>query len=262
MNASHQRLASAIAALAWAGVLLYFCISGRINLYLVPGFRGYALAGGLGLALVGLFVLLTHRTPASCGHDHAPGEEHNHESSDMPAWGIIACMVLPLALTAWLTNDSFSMRALAHKGAFEAPVKLTPVTGSGIPTRAQLEARPRTAAGAVSVDLLEVYFSSMDPDYAKVMEGLEVEVQARVGARDGTKIAYRLLLTCCAADGRPLALELEIPREMDGGKDNVWARISGKISYRKADAGHLVPVITVSSLVEEKAPAEEYLLRY
>lgn len=260
MNPAHQRLASAIAALVWAGVLLYFCISGRINLYLVPGFRDYALAGGLGLALVGWFVLLTHKTRASCGHDHAPGEEHNHESSDMPAWGIIACMVLPLVATAWLTDDAFSMRALAHKGAFEKPVKLTPISGSGVPTRKQLESRPKTDKGAVTVDLLEIYFSSMDPDYAKAMDGLEVEVQARVGAHEKTRIAYRLLLTCCAADGRPLSVELEIPAGLDV-RDNTWARISGKLSYR-GDAGHLTPVIAVSNLVEERAPAEEYLLRY
>lgn len=262
MNPALQRLASATAALVWAGVLLYFCISGRINLYLVPGFRNYALAGGLGLALVALFVLLTHRTRASCGHDHAPGEEHNHESSDMPAWGIIACMVVPILMTAWLTTDSFSMRALAHKGAFEEPVKLAPISGSGVPTREQLMARPRTDKGAVTVDLLEIYFSSMDPEYAKAMDGLDVEVQARIGAREGAKIAYRLLLTCCAADGRPLSVELEIPSELDVLGDNTWARIVGKLSYRENGQGNLIPVISVSHLVEEKAPAEEYLLRY
>jgi uncharacterized repeat protein (TIGR03943 family) len=262
MNPAHQRLASAAAALVWAAVLLYFCISGRINLYLIPGFRNYALLGGLGLALVGLFVLLTHKTPASCGHDHAPGEGHDHESSDMPAWGIIACMVLPILATAWLTNDSFSMRALAHKGAFAEPVKLAPMSKGGVPTRDQLEARPRSEQGAVVMDLLEIYFSSMDPDYAAAMDGMQVEVQARIAAREKTKIAYRLLLTCCAADGRPLSLELEIPEALDVLPDNSWARIGGRISYRKNPTGSLIPVITVSHLAAEKAPAEEYLLRY
>lgn len=262
MNPAHQRLASAIAALVWAGVLLYFCISDRINLYLVPGFRNYALAGGLGLALVGLFVILTHKTRASCGHDHAPGEEHDHEGSDMPAWGILAAMVLPILATAWLTTDTFSMRALEHKGAFSAPVKLTPISGSGVPTRAQLESRPRNQDGSITVDLLEIYFASMDPEYAKAMEGLDVEVQARVAARGDTKIAYRLLLTCCAADGRPLAVELEIPAALDVFPPGSWSRIAGTLSYRASSAGHLVPVIAVSKLVEEEAPAEEYLLRY
>ena len=157
MNPALQRLASAAAALAWAGVLLYFCISGRINLYLVPGFRNYALLGGLGLALVGLFVLLTHKTPASCGHDHAPGEGHDHDSSDMPAWGIVACMILPIMATAALTNDSFSMRALAHKGAFATPVKPAPLSRGAVPTRIQLESRRRTDRGVVAVDLFPLH---------------------------------------------------------------------------------------------------------
>ena len=261
MNPAHQRLASAAAALVWAAVLLYFCISGRINLYLAPGFRSYALLGGLGLALLGLFVLLTHKTPAPCGHDHTPGEGHDHDSSDMPAWGIITCMILPILAMAWLTNDSFSMRVLAHKGAFAEPVKLAPMSKSGIPTRSQLESRPRSEHGTVVVDLLEIYFSSMDPDYASVLDGMQVEVQARIALRE-KKIAYRLLLTCCAADGRPLSLELEIPKALDVLPDNSWARIGGRISYRKNSIGSLIPVITVSYLAAEKAPAEEYLLRY
>lgn len=262
MNPAHQRLASAGAALAWAGVLLYFTISGRINFYLVPGFRTYALIGGLGLAMLGLFVLLTHRTQASCGHDHAPGESHDHDSPDMPAWGILASMVLPIMATAWLTTDAFSMRALEHKGAFSQPTKLVAPPPGSMPTRAQMEAGKRTENGSVIVDLLEIYFSSMDPEYAAVMEGLDVAVEARVAKRDGTRIAYRLLLTCCAADGRPLSLQLDIPAALDTLPENPWALIEGKLSYRKDPSGHLVPVIAVTRIQEKKAPSEEYLLRF
>jgi uncharacterized repeat protein (TIGR03943 family) len=262
MNPAHQRLASAFSVLTWAGVMLYFNISGRINLYLVPGFRNYALLGGLGLAMVGLFVLLTHRTRASCGHDHAPGESHDHESSEMSAWGIIACMVLPILAAAWLTKDSFSMRALAHKGAFSEPIKLAPMSKGSVPTREQLDARPRTPGGAISLDLLEIFFAAMDPEYANAMSGLKVEVQARLAVLDESKIAYRLLVTCCAADGRPLSVELQIPKPLDVLPENSWARIEGILSYRKNQSGTMTPVLAVSGLQSEEAPPEENLLRY
>jgi len=93
----------------WGGVLLYFYISGRLTNYLPPDgiFRPMVLVSGIGLAVLGLFNLLTmgaedagceghdhkdcghdhgHKHGESCGHDHshdhkhgACGHDHGHE---------------------------------------------------------------------------------------------------------------------------------------------------------------------------------------
>ncbi|MCF7788229.1 MAG: hypothetical protein K9N47_19050 [Prosthecobacter sp.] len=75
-------LLSVAMLLLWAGVLLYFYISGRLINYLPPDgiFRPMVLVSGIGLAVLGLFNLLTMGAEdAGCeGHDHG----HSHDDHD------------------------------------------------------------------------------------------------------------------------------------------------------------------------------------
>ncbi len=70
----------------WSAVLLYFYYTGRVNQYL-PGdgiFRPMVLTTGIGLAVMGLFNLLTMGAEdAACdGHDHGlPEEDKDHDHS-------------------------------------------------------------------------------------------------------------------------------------------------------------------------------------
>ncbi len=72
MNAVLQRSLLSLPVIGWGSLLVYFYASGRITKYLAPDFRLIALAGGLGPLVVGLFVLLTARRHAPCGHDPGP----------------------------------------------------------------------------------------------------------------------------------------------------------------------------------------------
>ncbi len=79
-------LISVALLLLWSAVLLYFHYSGRVNEYL-PGdgiFRPMVLYTGIGLAIMGLFNLLTMGSEvAGCeGHDHGTGgcgHDHSHD---------------------------------------------------------------------------------------------------------------------------------------------------------------------------------------
>jgi hypothetical protein len=71
----------------WGGVLLYFYISGRLANYLPPDgiFRPMVLVSGIGLAVLGLFNLLTMGAEdAGCeGHDHGHShDDHDHDHKD------------------------------------------------------------------------------------------------------------------------------------------------------------------------------------
>ncbi|WP_397384564.1 hypothetical protein [Prosthecobacter sp.] len=78
-------LLSVAMLLLWAGVLLYFYISGRLINYLPPDgiFRPMVLVSGIGLAVLGLFNLLTMGAEdAGCeGHDHSH-DDHDHDHKD------------------------------------------------------------------------------------------------------------------------------------------------------------------------------------
>jgi hypothetical protein len=80
-------LISVALLILWGGVMLYFHVSGRIANYLPPmsegWFRPMALAGGIGLILLGIFNLATlgaEEADDCCGHDHDHDEKHDgHE---------------------------------------------------------------------------------------------------------------------------------------------------------------------------------------
>jgi len=80
-------LLSVAMLLLWGGVLLYFYISGRLANYLPPDgiFRPMVLVSGIGLAVLGLFNLLTMGVEdAGCeGHDHSDDDhDHDHDHKD------------------------------------------------------------------------------------------------------------------------------------------------------------------------------------
>ncbi|NQX01845.1 TIGR03943 family protein [bacterium] len=267
MHTTFRRLVSVFAALSWAGVLLHFVISGRIHQYLAPVFRQYALIGGLGLLVLAAFVLLTFRRPSDCGHDHAPGEAHDHETSDLSPLVILLLMVAPALFAASVTKDSFSLRALTHKGAFDLAARPLVATRMGaVPTREEIIAtRPRTPEGVTRIELLELFSAAMDAEYAANLEGIEVAVEGRVligKDQGGHPVLYRLLLTCCAADGRPLPLRLRWAGPQPPLEENAWFEITGTVSFEKTAPGVRTPFVMVRTMKSKEAPVEESLLRY
>lgn len=76
-------LLSVAMLLLWSGILLYFYVSGRLSHYLPPDgiFRPMVLASAIGLAVLGLFNLLTMSAEDSgCeGHDHGHSHDHDHK---------------------------------------------------------------------------------------------------------------------------------------------------------------------------------------
>lgn len=84
-----NHLISVVLLLLWSGVLLYFCVSGRIAAYLPPDgiFRPMVVVAGIGMAILAMFNLGTTQAEdaACCGHDHdhdhggCCGHDHDHE---------------------------------------------------------------------------------------------------------------------------------------------------------------------------------------
>lgn len=267
MNTSNRRLVSVFAALVWASVLLHFVITGRISLYLAPIFRQYTMLGGIGLVVLALFVLFTHKQTAACGHDHEPGEAHDHEASDLSPAVILGLMVVPVVFAACMTKDSFSIKALTHKGAFDLAARPLAMTRKGaVPSREEIvAARPRTEAGVTRLELLELFSAAMDGEYAESLTGMEISVEGRIittHEKGGYPILYRLLLTCCAADGRPLPLRLKWQEKPTEIMENDWVEAIGIISFEKGTADVRIPTIEVRSIKPKKAPPEESHLRY
>ena len=272
MNPRTRRILFALAVLVWSGVLLYFHGSGRITRYLAPDFRPLALLGGLGLAVLGLFNLLTAGQTATCGHDHGgePDEPHDHETSDLHPLVAFLLMVLPLALAVAWTKDEFSAATLERKGLYDTPADLqASLRAAKIPplTLEFIEERyPKTPAGYHPLSLIELFFATGDREMQRVLEGLKVETEGRwMEERNNNpsghrKRLYRLFLTCCIADSRAIPIVLEYDTPPPAFPENEWVKVAGVMRFKQED-GILQPILVVERTLAANPPFEESFLR-
>ena len=268
MSLAIQRSLFSIAIACWGGVMIYFYTSQRIVKYLAPDFRVISLVGGLGLVVVGLFVLLTARQRADCGHDHAPGEDHDHESLDIHPLAAFAILVIPLFLAVSWTRDSYSLRALETKGLHDTPSAgdslflssvLPPLTREIIE-----EQHPPDADGFHPFTLTELFFSSADKEMRDLIEGMSVSTEGRLvpdpnGPANQRRL-YRLFMTCCAADSRPIPIIARWEGEPPAVEDNTWMTLAGTMRFPDEGEGP-IPVLEVTRAESTEAPMEETFMR-
>jgi uncharacterized repeat protein (TIGR03943 family) len=79
-------------------------------------------------------------------------------------------------------------------------------------------------------------------------------------APDGTWFLTRMILTCCAADARPIKVALTgaVP---DGLTADGWLRVVGRYSAQTVKDpvnGERIPFLTVETAEAVPAPAEQY----
>jgi len=271
MNPRTRRILFSLAVLVWSAALLYFYSSGRINKYLAPDFRPICFGGGLGLAVLGLFNLLTAGQKAGCGHDHGDEEDpHDHESGDMHPLTAVALMLVPLGLSVAWTKDEYSAAALSRKGLYDAPSAIvSPFLASSMPalTREELEKSHRkTADGFLQFSLMELFFSSGDRELQNLIDGMKVETEGRWieeknNNPDGTrKRLYRLFITCCAADSRAIPIVLEFGKAPPQFAENDWVKVSGTMRF-PMEEGLIQPVLHVENVIAADPPYEESFMR-
>lgn len=269
MNPKLQRVFFSLALIAWGGVLVYFHATGRITKYLAPDFRLLCLAGGLGLLVVGLFNLLTAGQTASCGHDHGPDDSHDHESLDVHPLAAFLILLVPLGLGVAWTKDSFSIGSLTRKGLMDSPSDSNSLLlGSIMPklTKEIIEKQhQKNADGYHGFGLMELFFSSGDPEMRELVEDMPVWTEGRIvndpnAALPNQRRLYRLFITCCAADSRAIPIIVRFKGEVPAVEENTWMKLSGIIRYPDEGEGY-VPVLEVEHAAEAPPPAEESFMR-
>lgn len=264
-----RRLMLSLAVMVWGGVLLYFYASGRIVAYLAPDFRGIALAGGLGLMVLGLFNLLMAGRPAVVPHDHK-GDADAAERGDMnPLTGFLL-MVVPMLLSVAWTKDQYSLATVGRKGLYDTPsaTSLPFMAATLAPiTREDLERTHRKSAdGFYEFNLMELFFASGDRELQGVLDGLQVETEGRwVMERDNNEEGrrrrlYRLFMTCCIADSRAIPIILEFADTPPEMPDNGWCRVAGTMTF-PLENGVIQPVLKAERALAADPPVEESFLR-
>ncbi len=138
--------------------------------------------------------------------------------------------------------DTFSKRSISTAEGFRQ--------GEMMPSGAKEE------SGSSDIPLTQLFFNN-----DKYL-GKEVEAVCRTFVNDrlpqGIAMCYRYVMTCCAADARPIFIFIEHPEEMVIENDK-WVSVKGILSMKK-NSEIEVPVISAESLEYVEEPLFPYLL--
>ncbi|MDB6134500.1 MAG: hypothetical protein JWM59_2743 [Verrucomicrobiales bacterium] len=187
------------------------------------------------------------------GHAHSPGIPHSHEGTvSGRAMGLVL-LAFSVTASVALTPDDFSdaykknmLTAYASQPAgsqaMPEAIKVKRDTtgggkGGGLTLEQVEKVQPRNKDGNFEMDVMQLYYSGSDPEYAKVMKGQGVEVIGQI-VHDSTNPApnrwriFVLQVTCCAADARPYSVPVEFTDPVpDGLKEMAWYKLTGKVDY-------------------------------
>ncbi|MEV0880818.1 TIGR03943 family protein [Micromonospora echinofusca] len=254
-----NRQAQAVVLLLLGGAVIRASLTDLHLRYVKEGLRPFLVAAGLLLVAAAVMTLfyelrpLLRRTPA--GHDGHDGDDshdgHGHDGDDGHAhheprvgW-LLILPVLGLLLVA--------PPALGSYAAGQA--------GTAVATRQQPSDYPPLPDGdPVRVAVLD-YASRALFDRGTSIGDRRVQLTGFVTTGpDGRPLLARMVLSCCAADGRPVKLGLT-GAAPDGLADDTWIEVTGRYSDRIArdpvnDAE--IPYLDVESWRQVPVPRQQY----
>jgi len=262
-----------LAALCWGAVPIWFYASERLHSYLKGPFQTYALIGGLGLVVLGLFNILTASDDTDCGHDHCDHDhgheghdhEHDHTHDDQNPLLTVALMILPVLFAVVMTQDTYSEAALRRKGAFKDSRDSMAAYFENLPpfTLETLQKNtPQNEAGDYLLEITQIYWSSGDDEVMAVFDGIPIEIKGRLMAEDKEKNPegkrmrlYQLFMNCCAADATVLGLPIEFEGSLPDLAPHSWVQLNATVAYALED-GRPTAYLKVRALAPTKDPAQ------
>jgi uncharacterized membrane protein YcgQ (UPF0703/DUF1980 family) len=234
----------ALQALCWLIFLGLVVCGGHVGTYLATWQSWLVLVAA---SVLGLGVLIGLTARAEPHHDHAG---HEHEA---PSWIETGVHALPLLLFLSLGPTSLGSQTLSANGQLDATrfATTTPTESTSVD-------------GYQRTDLLALRH---DP----FLDGGKVEIIARLGElaeqnrrkqRNGPEplprsVLFRHVVSCCAADGKPIYAWLKDPPPSNLPLD-AWVRVRGTVDQR--ETGGVIPVITADTIEAIPQPRDVYLI--
>ena len=208
-----SRLTQGVLLLLFGGAILRASFTDLYLRYVKEGLRPFLIATGL--LLVATAVMTIWYSWRSAEQDHH-GHDHEHHGPGvgwlllLPVLGLL--LVAPPALGSYAANQAGSVVA-------------EPVGGSDYP------ALP--AGDPVELSLVD-YASRALFDAGKSLDGRELSLTGFITvAPDGSPMLARMVLSCCAADGRPIKIGLDGRTPTDVPADT-WVQLTGVYTARTA----------------------------
>ena len=185
-------------------------------------------------------------------------------------------MVIPVLLAAGYSKDRYlSAATIRNKGFLENPGTMArsvnqklsrEESGAGKRansseyTLADLEqVVNRSAEGNLMLTIRELFCTSVDAKYRRVLTGQPVETVGQVipddtGHPHPPRLRlFSLLITCCAADAQPVSIPLEFRGVPPAFEPMTWVKVSGTVKYLD-ESGQIMPLLRVKSLTPTAPP--------
>jgi uncharacterized repeat protein (TIGR03943 family) len=236
-----NRQAQAIVMILLGGAVLRISVSDLYLRYVKAGLRPFLIAAGALLVLAAIMTLWHEFRGAHHDHDHGDGKPHREP---VVGWLIIA-PVLGLLLVA-----------PPPMGAFAAGQ-----SGTALSTAAQSDFPPLPSGGDVVPLTMLDYASRAVYDKGRSLGDRKVRLTGfLVTGGDGKPMLARMILSCCAADARPIKVGFA-GSGPTGLADDSWVEVEGTYSDQRATDsvnGEIIPFIAVASWRSVQAPKEQY----
>jgi len=248
------RQAQAVVMLLLGGAILRIAVTGTYLRYVKAGLRPLLLVAGallVAAAVMTLWYELRRHTRPATGdrdEDHDEHDEHDHAHREPRVGWLLLAPALALLL---LAPPALGSSAAGRSGSVLA------AQGSAFAASDYAALPP---GEPVQLGLLD-YAARAVYDQGRTLGGRQVELTGFISpGPDGAPLLTRIILNCCAADGRPIKVALtgDAPA---GLAADTWVRVVGGFvpqTTKDPVNGAAVPYLRVASWQETPAPAQPY----
>ena len=231
----------------------------------------------------------------SHGHSHGHSHDHGHGGSS-GGWVAKALtfliLAVPLSAAALYSPDRYSDQFFINKANAVTSSNTGALGGGGVDlAKRAAKARPlpgaadgtaaaaggstaftvdelerlsggRTPEGNIPLQLVELfYMPAQTRDVQEVVSTQIIETtgQAIKDKQDPTKMRlFRLMMTCCAADARPISIPVEFTEAPPSWREMGWYKVTGTVEYREIN-GEQSTVFKASALTPGKPPRQQMM---
>ena len=217
-------------------------VAGAHTWYVKPSFAPFLVAAAVLVIAVAALDLL-QGTVRGRAHADAGGADHGHDHSGAP--GVAAFVVLPVATLLAVAPQPLGLWSAEREGRQAEVV-------------ADVGTLPTGEGGAADTTLLDVVQRMWSAP--ETLEGVPVRLVAFVSGGEGTERGLtRLAISCCAADGRPVSVDVDGPGAAELPADGEWVEVTGTWDGGTTPEGDPDLVLTLEDVSPTDQPAEPYL---
>jgi uncharacterized repeat protein (TIGR03943 family) len=244
-----NRAAQGVVLLLVGGAVLRASLTDMYLRYVREGLRPFLIVAGVGLVAVAIMTLvpeLVRREADVPDPDPGGAEDHEDHAGEHKEPRVSWLMVLPALALLLVAPPALGSDAASRNG-------------TALGTAATSDFPPLPKGDPAKIAVLD-YASRAVFEGGKSIGTRRVELTGFVVVgKDGQRYLARMILTCCAADARPIKVALggDVPQF---GKDT-WIRVVGRYSKQmlKDEVNHeRIPFVTVESAEKITPPKNRY----